>query len=79
MALGKGYWIGRVKRLYVDDVPAGLVVGCKKVKELVPSVRLARFHRESLPSRLGFSGGGEVEAEASSDGEACDMLGEGEA
>ena len=54
-----------------NDVPAGLVVGCKKVKELVPKVRLARFHRESLPSRLGLSGG-EVEAEgdASSDGEA---------
>ena len=53
------------------DVPAGLVVGCRKVKELVPKVRRARFHRESLPSRLGFPGGGEVEAEAeaSSDGE----------
>ena len=35
----------------------------------MPKVRLARFHRESLPSRLGFSGG-EFEAEASSDGEA---------
>lgn len=55
--------------LYLSNVPAGLVVGCKKVKELVPKVRLARFHRESLPSRLGFSGG-EFEAEASSDGEA---------
>ena len=32
-----------------NDVPAGLVVGCRKVKELVPKVRLARFHRESLP------------------------------
>lgn len=59
-----------IERLCVSDVPAGLVVGCKKVKELVPRVRLARFHRESLPSRLGFSGGEEVEAEASSDGEA---------
>ena len=50
------------------------MVGCKKVKELVPNVRLARFHRESLPSRLGFSGGGDIEAEAeaeaSSEGEA---------
>ena len=54
-----------------NNVPAGLVVGCKNVKELVPKVRLARFHNESLPSRLGFPGGGEVEAEAeaSSDGE----------
>lgn len=57
-----------------NNVPAGLVVGCKKVKELVPNVRLARFHKESLPSRLGLSAGGEFETEAeasaSSDGEA---------
>ena len=46
----------------------GLVVGCRNVKELVPKVRLARFHRESLPSRLGLPGGGEVEGEGSSDG-----------
>lgn len=59
-----------LERLCVSDVPVGLVVGCKKVKELVPRVRLARFHRESLPSRLGLPGGGEVEVEASSDGEA---------
>lgn len=58
------------KKVCVKDVPAGLVVGCKKVKELVPKVRLARFHRESLPSRLGLPGGGETEAEVSSDGEA---------
>ena len=60
-----------IKKTLRNDVPAGLVVGCRKVKELVPKVRLARFHRESLPSRLGFPGGGEVEAEAeaSSDGE----------
>ena len=51
------------------------MVGCKKVKELVPKVRLARFHSESLPSRLAFCGGGEADAEAeleaetSSDGE----------
>lgn len=53
-----------------SDVPAGLVVGCKKVNELVPKVRLARFHKESLPSRLGLSGAGETDAEAdaSSDG-----------
>lgn len=38
----------------VSGIPAGLVVGCKKVKEFVPKVRLARFHRESLPSRLVF-------------------------
>lgn len=59
------------ERLCVSNIPAGLVVGCKKVKELVPKVRLALFHKESLPSRLGLVGGGEVEvAEASSDGEA---------
>ena len=60
-----------IKKDITYDVPAGLVVGCRKVKELVPKVRLARFHRESLPSRLGFPGGGEIEAEAdaSSDGE----------
>ena len=60
-----------MKKNLRNDVPAGLVVGCRKVKELVPKVRLARFHRESLPSRLGFPGGGDVEAEAeaSSDGE----------
>ena len=64
---------GDCKALH-DNVPAGLVVGCKKVKELVPKVRLARFHKESLPSRLGLSAGGEIETEAeasaSSDGEA---------
>ena len=61
-----------IKKTLRNNVPVGLVVGCKKVKEFVPSVRLARFHRESLPSRLGLSGGGEVEAEAeaSSEGEA---------
>ena len=58
------------ERLCVSDVPVGLVVGCKKVKELVPKVRLARFHRESLPSRLGRPGGGEIETEVSPDGEA---------
>ena len=54
-------------------IPAGLVVGCKKVREFVPNVRLARFQRESLPSRLGFSvaeGVVEVDADASLDGEA---------
>ena len=63
--------IEAIKKTLRSDVPAGLVVGCRKVKELVPNVRLARFHRESLPSRLGFPGGGDVEAEAeaSSDGE----------
>ena len=58
------------ERLCVSNVPAGLVAGCKKVKELVPRVRLARFHRESLPSRLGLPGGGDIERGASSDGEA---------
>lgn len=53
-----------------SDEPAGLVVGCKKVKEFVPKVRLARFQRESLPSRLGFPKGGEIEADVSSNGEA---------
>ena len=64
------YWRNEKER--GNHVPAGLVVGCKKVNELVPKVRLARFHRESLPSRLGLLAGGEVEAEAeaSSDGEA---------
>ena len=59
-----------IERLCACDVPVGLVVGCKNVKELVPKVRLARFHRESLPSRLGLPGGGEIEAEVSSEGEA---------
>lgn len=44
----------------------GLLCGCKKVKELVPSVRLARFHNESLPSLLPFLGAGE-EGEVPSD------------
>ena len=59
-----------IEKFWVCDVPVGLVVGCKNVKELVPKVRLARFHRESLPSRLGLPGGGEIEAEVSSEGEA---------
>ena len=59
-----------IEKLCVGNIPAGLVVGCKKVRELVPKVRLARFHRESLPSRFGLPGGGEIEAEVSSDGEA---------
>ena len=80
---GKGHLIRAIGSSTVEanqrlrnDVPAGLVVGCKKVKELVPKVRLARFHRESLPSRRGLVGGGEAEAEAEapSDGEACDIL-----
>lgn len=67
-AVGKGYCMITTERLSIGDVPAGLVAGCKKVKELVPRVRLARFHRESLPSRLGLPGGGDVEWGASSDG-----------
>ena len=50
----------------------GLLCGCRKVNELVPSVRLARFHRESLPSLLGLPGGGEtVVSVVSSDGDGC--------
>lgn len=65
--------MSRIERLCLSDLPVGLVVGCRKVKELVPKVRLARFHRESLPSRLGLPGGGEVDVEAFSDGEAWEV------
>ena len=55
-----------------EDTPAGLLCGCKKVNELVPRVRLARFHNESLPSLLGLPSGGEAfEVAASSVGEGC--------
>ena len=54
-----------------NDVPLGRLWGCRNVKELVPNVRLARFHRESLPSLLSLPGGGEPAA--SSGGGACDI------
>ena len=43
----------------VDLPRLGLLCGCRKVKELVPSVLLARFHNESLPSLLVFLCAGE--------------------
>ena len=44
------------------DLPwAGLLCGCRKVRELVPKVCLARFHKETFPSLLGRPGAGETE------------------
>ena len=54
-----------------NNVPLGRFWGCRNVKELVPNVRLARFHKELLPSLLSLPGGGE--AVASSGGGACDI------
>ena len=34
-------------------LPGVFAVCCKKVRFCVPKVRLARFHKESFPSRLG--------------------------
>ena len=54
-----------------NGVPLGRFWGCRNVKELVPNVRLARFHKESLPSLFSLPGGGEPAA--SSGGGACDI------
>lgn len=51
-----------------NNLPGGRLCGCRNVKEFVPSVRLARFHRESLPSLLGRSAGGEILLSSGSDG-----------
>lgn len=55
-----------------DDLPVGLLTGCRKVRELVPRVRRARFQRESLPSLLGLPDGGDTVGP--SDWEFWDML-----
>lgn len=44
------------------DLPwVGLLCGCRKVKEFVPKVCLARFHNETFPSLRGCAGLGETE------------------
>ncbi len=67
-----GHGKGALHRLDEDDIPVGLLTGCRKVRELVPRVRRARFQRESLPSRLGLPKG--EDSVGPSDWEFWDML-----
>ncbi len=58
-----------------DESPfVGRLCGCRKVKELVPKVLLARFQRESLPFLPweGFAGDPPSEG-LEPEGEACDL------
>ena len=41
-----------IRSIRVDNVPVGRLCGCRNVSELVPKVRRARFHKDSLPWRL---------------------------
>lgn len=61
--------MGKLITIPVTDLPCG----CKKVNELVPNVRLARFQRESLPSLRGLLGAGDLDGEDCS-GDGSDMI-----
>lgn len=50
---------------------AGLLCGCKNVNEFVPSVRLALFHNESLPSLRGLPWGAGCTLAGRDVGERC--------
>ena len=52
--------VGMTGRVYLPGV--GLLWGCKKVKEFVPNVCLARFHKDMLPSLLGRAVAGDTES-----------------